>query len=244
VKALSGLTMERRILKSLSILPKRPFSCPLRGLIVLAAILVTVSVGHAQLKIAKLKYGGGGDWYANKTALPNLIRFCNEQVFMNLVPDEDAVEVGSRDLFSYPYVYMTGHGNVVFATEEAQNLRNYLLAGGFLHIDDNYGLDKFIRLELKKVFPELELVELPFTHPVYHQKFNFPKGLPKIHEHDGKPAQGFGLLYEGRLVVFYSFECDLGNGWEDQRIPTDPEAKRLEALQMGANILSYCFTTN
>ncbi|HQQ98960.1 MAG TPA: DUF4159 domain-containing protein [Cyclobacteriaceae bacterium] len=207
-------------------------------------VALVTTTASAQLKIAKLKYGGGGDWYANKTALPNLIRFCNEQCGMNLVQEEDAVEVGSRDLFSYPYVYMTGHGNVVFSSEEAQNLRNYLIAGGFLHIDDNYGLDKFIRIELKKVFPDLELIELPFNHPVYHQKFQFPKGLPKIHEHDGKPSQGLGLMYEGRLVVFYSYECDLGNGWEDQRIHNDPEAKRLEALQMGANLLSYCFTTN
>jgi hypothetical protein len=207
-----------------------------------ALLLVTAGESTAQLKIAKLKYGGGGDWYANKTALPNLIKFCNEQLSANIAIDEDVVEVGSRDLFSYPYLYMTGHGNVVFSPEEAQNLRNYLLAGGFLHIDDNYGLDKFIRLELKKVFPELELVELPFTHPIYHQKFNFPKGLPKIHEHDGKPAQGFGLLYEGRLVVFYSYECDLGNGWEDPRIHNDPEAKRQEALQMGANIIAFAFT--
>jgi len=216
----------------------------LQGLIVVILALVTATPSLGQIKIAKLKYGGGGDWYANKTALPNLIRFCNEQFSMNLSADEDAVEVGSRDLFTYPYLYMTGHGNVVFSPEEAQNLRNYLIGGGFLHIDDNYGLDKFIRIELKKVFPDLELVELPFTHPIYHQKYNFPKGLPKIHEHDGKPAQGFGLLYEGRLVVFYSFECDLGNGWEDQRIHNDPEAKRLEALQMGANIISYSFTTN
>ncbi len=208
------------------------------------AMVVTIVPGQAQLKLAKLKYGGGGDWYANKTALPNLIRFCNQQLNLNLVADEDAVEVGSRDLYSFPYVYMTGHGNVVFTPEEAQNLRGYLIGGGFLHIDDNYGLDKFIRLELKKVFPELELVELPFTHPIYHQKFNFQKGLPKIHEHDGKPSQGFGLWYEGRLVVFYSYECDLGNGWEDARIHNDPEAKRLEALQMGANIISFCFTAN
>ena len=214
-----------------------------RGLSILTLLLAVTLQTQAQIKIAKLKYGGGGDWYANKTALPNLIKFCNEQLSMNLSADEDAVEVLSRDLFSYPYVYMTGHGNVVFSVEEAQNLRNYLIGGGFLHIDDNYGLDKFIRIELKKVFPELELVELPFTHPIYHQKYNFPKGLPKIHEHDSKPAQGFGLLYEGRLVVFYSFECDLGNGWEDQRIHNDPDAKRQEALQMGANILSFCFTS-
>ncbi len=214
------------------------------GLIVAALVLVTCLNVEAQQKIAKLRYGGGGDWYANKTALPNLIKFCNTQLAMNLDQEEDAVDVGSRDLFAYPYVYMTGHGNVVFSPEEAENLRNYLIGGGFLHIDDNYGLDKFVRLELKKVFPELDLVELPFTHPIYHQKFDFPKGLPKIHEHDGKPSQGLGLIYEGRLVAFYSFECDLGNGWEDQRIHNDPEAKRTEALQMGANILTFAFTSN
>ncbi len=234
----------KRKLEIVEIVKKRHFLNLFRGLMMLSVLLVTPEHAQAQIKIAKLKYGGGGDWYANKTALPNLIKYCNEQFSMNLSAEEDAVEVGSRDLFSYPYLYMTGHGNVVFSTEEAQNLRNYLIAGGFLHIDDNYGLDKFIRLELKKVFPELELVELPFTHPIYHQKFNFPKGLPKIHEHDGKPAQGFGLLYEGRLVVFYSFECDLGNGWEDQRIHNDPETKRQEALQMGANIIAYSFTNN
>lgn len=199
---------------------------------------------HAQMKIAKLKYNGGGDWYANKTALPNLAKFCNRELGTFLGEEEDVVEVGSPSLFDYPYVYMTGHGNVVFTASEAENLRKYLMAGGFLHVDDNYGLDKFIRLELKKVFPELELVEIPFTHAVYHQKFDFPKGLPKIHEHDGKPAQGFGLFYQGRLVLFYSFECDLGNGWEDQRIYNDPEAKRQEALKMGANLISFCFTSN
>ncbi len=158
--------------------------------------------------------------------------------------EEDVVEVSSPALFDYPYIYMTGHGNVVFSSDEATNLRNYLIGGGFLHVDDNYGLDKFFRLELKKVFPGLELVEVPFTHPIYHQKFDFPKGLPKIHEHDGKPAQGFGIFYEGRLVLFYSYECDLGNGWEDQRIYNDPETKRQEALKMGANLISFCFTSN
>lgn len=195
-----------------------------------------------QVKIARLKYGGGGDWYAGKTALPNLIAFCNRELGTRLAPEEDVVEAGSRDLFLYPYVFMTGHGNVVFTHTEAQNLRNYLLAGGFLHIDDNYGMDKYIRPELKKIFPELELVELPFDHPIYHQKFKFPNGLPKIHEHDGKPPQGFGLIYQGRLLIFYSYETDLGNGWEDQRVHNDPEAKRLEALRMGANIISYCFS--
>jgi hypothetical protein len=202
------------------------------------------SQAQLSLKIAKLKYGGGGDWYANKTALPNLIQFCNRELGMTIAPEEDIVEAGSRDIFLYPYVYMTGHGNVVFPPSEAAVLRKYLTGGGFLHIDDNYGLDKFIRLELKKIFPELELVEIPYDHPIYHQKYDFPKGLPKIHEHDGKPAQGLGLIYEGRLVVFYSYECDLGNGWEDPKIHNDPEEKRQMALKMGANILSYCFTNS
>jgi hypothetical protein len=199
---------------------------------------------QSQLRIAKLKYNGGGDWYANKTALPNLIQFCNKELSTNLAPEEDVVEVGSKDLFLYPYVYMTGHGNVVFSSEDASNLRNYLIAGGFLHIDDNYGLDKFVRIELKKVFPELELVELPFDHEIYRQKFTFPKGLPKIHEHDGNPSQGLGIIYDGRLVIYYSYETDLGNGWEDQRIYNDPEEKRQQALRMGANIISYCFTSS
>jgi hypothetical protein len=198
--------------------------------------------GQSSLKLAKLKYNGGGDWYANKTALPNLIQFCNRQLGMSLLPDEDIVEAGSKDIYLYPYVYMTGHGNVVFSESEASNIRNYLLAGGFLHIDDNYGLDKYIRIELKKVFPELELVELPANHPIYHQKFDFPRGLPKIHEHDGKPAQGLGLIHEGRLVLFYSYESDLGNGWEDPAVHNDPEEKRQQALKMGANIIAYCFT--
>ena len=209
----------------------------------LFALLTDGYTSYSQVKIAKLKYGGGGDWYANKTALPNLIRFCNQELGTHLQAEEDVVEVGSSDLFSYPYVYMTGHGNVVFTATESQNLRQYLVGGGFLHIDDNYGMDPFVRLELKKIFPELELVELPFGHPVYHQKFDFPRGLPKIHEHDGKPAQGLGLIYEGRLVVFYSYECDLGNGWEDARIHNDPEEKRQQALRMGANLISYCFTS-
>ncbi|MFD2244978.1 DUF4159 domain-containing protein [Pontibacter ruber] len=193
-------------------------------------------------KIAKLKYNGGGDWYANKTSLPNLIRFCNQNLSMNIAPEEAVVEVGSPELFSYPFVHMTGHGNVVFSDAEAQNLRNYLISGGFLHIDDNYGLDKYIRKEMKKVFPEYEFVELPFTHPIYHQKYPFKNGLPKIHEHDNKPPQGFGIIHEGHLVCFYTYETDLGNGWEDQEVYNDPEDKRQQALRMGANILAYALT--
>lgn len=217
-----------------------PFLFNMRILLLLLLSLPALS--QPELRIAKLKYNGGGDWYANKTALPNLIRFVNDQLNLNLKADEDVVEVGSKEIFLYPYIYMTGHGNVVFSEADASNLRRYLLAGGFLHIDDNYGLDKFIRIELKKVFPEHELVELPFNHPVYKQKFSFPNGLPKIHEHDGKPPQGLGIIHEGRLVLFYSFECDLGNGWEDPSIHKDPEAKRQAALQMGANLIAYCFT--
>ena len=194
-----------------------------------------------QLKIAKLKYNGGGDWYANKTALPNLIAFCNATIKTNIAAEEDVVEVGGPEIFLYPYVYMTGHGNVVFSNQEAENLRDYLLGGGFLHIDDNYGLDKFVRLEMKKVFPNLDFVEIPFDHPIYHQKFDFDNGLPKIHEHDGKPAQGFGIIFEGRLVCYYSYETDLGNGWEDQRIYNDPEHLRQLAFKMGANIIQYSF---
>ena len=194
------------------------------------------------LKIAKLKYNGGGDWYANKTSLPNLIKFCNQNLNMNIKPDEDVVEVGSQELFSYPFVHMTGHGNVVFSDADAQNLRNYLISGGFLHIDDNYGLDQYIRKEMKKVFPEYEFIELPFDHPIYRQKYSFKNGLPKIHEHDNKPPQGFGIIHKGRLVCFYSYETDLGNGWEDAEVHNDPENKRREALQMGANILTFALT--
>ena len=211
-----------------------------------ALIIATFSAfgQNYSLRIAKAKYSGGGDWYANKTALPNLIQYCNRHLNTNIAPEEDVVEVGSPDIFLYPYVYLTGHGNIVLSDLEASNLRNYLISGGFLHIDDNYGLDQFIRLEMKKVFPELEFVELPYNHPIYHQKYDFNEGLPKVHEHDGKPPQGYGLIYQGRLVCFYSYESDLGNGWEDQSIYNDPEEVRQRALKMGANILSFCFTQN
>lgn len=191
--------------------------------------------------IALLKYNGGGDWYANPTSLPNLAEFCNKNLGMNLNPDPPTVEVGSPDIFNYPFIHMTGHGNVVFSPDEAANLRNYLLAGGFLHIDDNYGMDPYVRPAMKSVFPELEFVELPFDHPVYHQRYDFKNGLPKIHEHENKQPQGFGLLWEGRLLCFYSYECDLGDGWEDQDVHKDPEEVRQKALQMGANLIQYVF---
>ncbi len=194
------------------------------------------------IRFALLKYKGGGDWYANPTALTNLARYCNDHLGTNINPDYATVEVGSADLFNYPWIHMTGHGNVVFSPAEAENLRNYLIGGGFLHIDDNYGMDPFVRVALKQVFPELPLVELPFEHEIYHQKYEFKEGLPKIHEHDGKAPQGFGIVYEGRVVVFYSFESDLGDGWEDPEVHRDPESIRQLALQMGANLVEYAFT--
>lgn len=194
-------------------------------------------------QIALLKYNGGGDWYANKeTSLPNLIKFCNSNLKTSINPEQAIVDVGSKEIFNYPLVHMTGHGNVIFSSQEADNLRKYLLAGGFLHISDNYGMDKFIRTQLKKVFPELDLVELPFNHPIYHQAFQFEKGLPKIHEHDNKAPQGFGLIYKGRLVCFYDYECDLGDGWESPEIHGNSKENIDKALKMGANIISYAFT--
>ncbi len=194
-------------------------------------------------KLARIKYSGGGDWYGDRTALPNLIKFCNENLKTNFQAEDDIVEPGSAQLFNYPFVFLTGHGNVIFSDQEAGNLRKYLMGGGFLHIDDNYGLDKFIRPQMKKVFPELEFVELPTNYPIYKQKYAFPNGLPKVHEHEGKRPQGFGLIYKGRLVCFYSFECDLGNGWEDLgTYAGDSQESRLKALKMGANLVQYALT--
>jgi len=203
---------------------------------------VLPALAQGSYKIGKLKYGGGGDWYANKTSLPNLVEFCNQNLKTQFDPDPAVVEPGSADLLGLPLVHLTGHGNISFTPAEAANLRKYLISGGFLHADDNYGLDKFFRREMKKVFPEADFVELPFSHPIYHQKYDFPNGLPKVHEHDNKSPQGFGLFYQGRLVCFYTYECDLGNGWEDQAVYKDPEAVRQQALRMGANIVSYVFS--
>jgi len=208
-------------------------------LIFCLTLLNSLSFGQT---IALLKYRGGGDWYANPTSLKNLIAFCNQNLDMSLNTTYETVEVGSMDLYKYPFIHMTGHGNVVFSNEEAQNLRNYLISGGFLHVDDNYGMDKYIRTQLKNVFPELDLIELPYNHPIFKQKYFFPNGLPKIHEHDNKPPQAFGLIWEGRLVCLYTYETDLGDGWEDYEVHKDSEAIRLKALQMGANILRFVFT--
>jgi hypothetical protein len=211
-------------------------------LICLFFILASFKPVEPSYKIGLLKYNGGGDWYANlETSLKNLIQFCNQNLNTNINPEQGIVEVGSPELFNYPFVHMTGHGNVVFSMQEAQNLRNYLTGGGFLHISDNYGLDKFIRPQMKKIFPELDFVELPFDHPIYHQKYDFTNGPPKIHEHEGKPAQGFGLIWQGRLVCFYDYECDLGDGWEDYEVHKDSPEIHLKALKMGANMIQYVF---
>lgn len=209
---------------------------------VLGASLLFSGFNTATYKLGRLKYNGGGDWYGDRTALQNLIKFCNDNLKTNFKAEEEIVEVGSAQLFDYPFVFLTGHGNVIFSAQEAQNLRKYLAGGGFLHIDDNYGLDKFIRPQMKKVFPELDFVELPLNHPVFHQKYDLPNGLPKVHEHEGKRPQAFGLIYKGRLVCFYSFESDLGNGWEDYgTYPGDSQETRLKALKMGANLVQYVF---
>lgn len=205
----------------------------------LIPFLMAFAMAPPSYKVAVLKYRGGGDYYANPTSVPNLVDFVNKNLGMSIDREVPYIEVGSPDIINYPFVHMTGHGNVVFSPSDAANLRSYLIGGGFLHISDNYGMDQFIRKELKKVFPELELVELPFNHPIYHQAYKFPTGLPKIHEHEGKAPQGFGLVWEGRLVLFYDYECDLGDGWEDPEVHKDSEEVRTKALRMGANIIQY-----
>ena len=211
-------------------------------LLAVAVIGFTVASAQGSYQLAVLKYNGGGDWYGNPTAVPNLVTYCNAFLGMGIDPEVPNVDVGSPELFNYPFVDMTGHGNVVFSMQEAENLRNYLIGGGFLHVSDNYGMDPFLRPAMKRVFPELDFVELPFGHPIYHQKYKFPNGLPKVHEHDGKPPQGLGLFWEGRLVCFYDLECDLGDGWESPDVHGDSEATRTKALQMGANIVQFAFS--
>jgi len=216
--------------------------------ILLGSVLVllnTFALNAQNFKLAVLKYNGGGDWYANlTTSVPNLIEFCNKELNAEIDPEQEVVEIGSKELFKYPFIHMTGHGNVIFSDQESQNLRTYLLSGGFLHIDDNYGMDQFVRTEIKKVFPEYELIELPFSHPIYHQKFDFKKGLPKIHEHEEKRPEGLGIIHNGRLVLFYSFECDLGDGWESPAVHGDSNESRTKALQMGANLVQYVLMGN
>ena len=204
-------------------------------------ILLFWNLGFSQ-DIAVLKYSGGGDWYANPTSLPNLVKFCNQNIKTKLNPKVNSVDVGSAELFLYPFVHMTGHGNVVFSNNDIQNLQNYLNSGGFLHIDDNYGMDEYIRKEIKKLFPNTALVEIPKTHAVFQTPYPFPNGLPKIHEHDNKQPQAYGIFIENRLALLYTFECDLGDRWENQEVHNDPINVREKALKMGANILNYVFS--
>ncbi|MDY8138429.1 DUF4159 domain-containing protein [Aquimarina sp. 2201CG5-10] len=203
--------------------------------------LFLFSISIQSQDIAILQYKGGGDWYSNPTALPNLIRFCNQNINTAIKDKPATVKPESVDIFQYPYIHMTGHGNVFFTDEDAENIRDYLLSGGFLHIDDNYGMEPYIRKELIKVFPDKELVELSSSHPIFSSKYNFPQGLPKIHEHDGKRPQALGITHEGRLILLFTFESDLGDGWENPEVHNDPEEVRLKALRMGANIIKYAF---
>lgn len=207
--------------------------------ILIFSILLTPSCFSQDLAI--LKYKGGGDWYGNPTALPNLISFCNETINTKMNPKPETVETGSADIFQFPLLHMTGHGNVFFSETDAENLRNYLISGGFLHIDDNYGMEPYITKELKKVFPDIDLVELPTSHAIFNTVYKFPNGLPKIHEHDGKRPQAFGIFNEDRLVLLFTFESDLGDGWEDPEVHNDPAEIREKALKMGANIVKYAF---
>jgi len=205
-------------------------------------IIITCSFNMVNAQdVAILKYNGGGDWYSNPTAVPNLVAFANTTIQTNISKNPQAVAIGSEAVFNFPLLFMTGHGNILLSDAEAENLRNYLISGGFLHISDNYGFDKFIRKEIKKVFPMLEFKEIPSNHPIYNQTFKFPNGIPKIHEHDKKPPQGFGIFYEGRLVIFYDYETDLSDGWEDEIIHNNPKSVREKALKMGANIIEYAF---
>ena len=214
----------------------------MRKILFFAFLVLAAQAAFAQkLRLGLLQYSGGGDWYANPTALKNLAQFCNQSLRTNLDLAEGQVAAASPELFNYPFIHMTGHGRWDVTPAEAQNLRTYLEGGGFLHIDDNYGLDPYVRPALKKIFPELALVEVPFSHPIYRAPFTFPNGLPKIHEHDKKPSKGYGLFYKGRLVVFYSVETDLGDGWEDPEVHNDKPEARTKALQMGANLVRYAF---
>lgn len=219
----------------------------IKPFLLLIGIFGLVNTAFAQdptIQIARLEYQGGGDWYSDPTALANLVQFANDKLGTSIAEEEATVEPGSPDIFNYPFIWMTGHGNVKFSQHEARNLRKYLMGGGFLHIDDNYGMDQYIREELKKVFPDKELVELPFNHPIYHQMYNFDKGPPKIHKHDEKPAQGFGIIHEGRLLLYYTYESDLGDGWEPPTVHDNPPEVREKALKMGTNILQFAFMAN
>lgn len=215
-----------------------------RLFLILFVLIVSVPAGAQSLKIALMKYQGGGDWYANPTSLPNLVDFCNQNLKTRISKDIPTVEPGSAEIFNYPYVHATGHGNVIFSGSDVENLRRYLLSGGFFHFDDNYGTKDFVFREMARVFPECEFVEIPPSFEIFHQKYDFPAGLPKIHEHDNHPPVAYGMFYEGRLVFLYTWECDLGDGWEDPDVHGDTQEAHQKALKMGANIIQYVFSHN
>ena len=211
------------------------------GLFIALMLALLFKLGAQKTQLAVLKYEGGGDWYANPTALPNLLRFCQKEMGMNLNSEVAVVEPGSAELYRYTFVHATGHGNFKLSNSDIQQLRTYLLAGGFLHIDDNYGMDSYVRAELKRLFPDKSLEALGRNHPIFKSPYSFPQGLPKIHEHDGKAPEALALMHEGRMLVLYTFECDLGDGWEDPEVHGDSPETRLKALRMGANILHWVF---
>ena len=216
-------------------------------LIFISALLFTDHLpaqSSGEFEIARAKYRGGGDWYNDPSALQNLIQYTRSNIPIRISESYEDVSIGSTDLHLYPFIFLTGHGNITLNSSEVRNLREYLQNGGFLYIDDDYGLDEYIRPVMKQVFPNEEFIELPFNHPIYNQVFDFDNGLPKIHEHDGKPPRGFGIFYEGRLVVYYSYESNLGDGWADPEVHNTPESLRQQALQMGTNILVYALTRN
>ena len=212
----------------------------MRLIILLITILPYQIYCQGTFQIAVLKYNGGGDWYANPTSLKNLILFCNENIGTNIENEPAVIEANNLNIFNYPFIHVTGHGNIIFNQNEIENIRNYLLSGGFIHIDDNYGMDKYIRKEIDKIFPNNDLLKLKNNHPIFNSKYKF-NGLPKIHEHDGKDAQAFGITVEGRLVLIYTYESDLGDGWEDQEVHNNSDEARTKALKMGANIIKYAF---
>lgn len=205
-------------------------------------MLFAINTYAQKTQVAVLKYKGGGDWYSNPTSLPNLVKFCNQMIKTDIDVNVAVVDAGSIDIFNYPFVHMTGHGNVFFDENDVNNIREYLLAGGFLHIDDNYGIKDYAMSQMQKAFPELQWVELPYSHEIFQKPYHFPEGLPKIHEHDNKAPQAFALIYDGRMICLLTYECDLGDGWEDQRVHSDSDETRLKALKMGANIISYAFS--
>ena len=214
----------------------------MKRIFLMVFMFLAINTFAQKTQVAVLKYKGGGDWYSNPTSLPNLVKYCNQNLNTDIDVNVAVVDAGSLDIFNYPFVHMTGHGNVFFDDNDVKNLRSYLLAGGFLHVDDNYGMKDYVMSQMQKVFPELQWVELPYSHEIFKKPYHFPDGLPKIHEHDNKPPQAFAMIYEGRLVCLLTYECDLGDGWEDQRVHNDSDEARLKALKMGANIIRYAFS--